>query len=172
MSVTPFFRWFVIAVMSILAVLVAAGVRAADQYPTEQEAAEAALQDCIGRSVQFEYAGGVYQDRGGYFYTVPFSSGSERDVETFKIAMPRGAQLVALYHTHPQSGLPGDNSEVISDADIATANSMRVTSYVGVMKTHKIVMYIPHHTPVFHRTDSFSHADLKVSYGQPVGALQ
>lgn len=154
----------------LLCVMLLSKCHASEAYPTQEAAAIAAVNACIDRSTAFEYAGGIYQDHGQFFYTVPYSSGSERDVETFKLRVPKSARLVALYHTHPMTGLPGDNSEFISDADISTANNMGIASYVGILKTHKIVVYIPHITPIVFKQDSL-HSDIHLSYGKPIGAL-
>lgn len=136
-------------------------------YPSQEAAVKAAFTACLERSTLLEYAGGVYQDHGQFYYSVPFSDGSQYEVRSFKIAIPRSARLVALYHTHPRSYLPGDNSEEISDADIHTATNMAVPSYVGILKTHRIVVYIPHVSPLVFKQDGAIH----ISYGQIVGEL-
>jgi hypothetical protein len=115
---------------------------APEGYSNAAQAAQAAIRDSEDRSIVFEYGGGIYLRAGAYFYTAPVSSGSDREIRTFTLRIPGNATLVALYHTHPRS-LTNDESGLVSEMDRQTANSMRVRSFIGVVRSGTIITYTP-----------------------------
>lgn len=111
-------------------------------YASAVGAAHAAIGACTERSILIEYAGGVYRLNGLYFYTVPVTTGNERDVEGYRLALPGKAHLIALYHTHP-ADLTTDVSNRFSKADLETARNMHVQSFIGVLKSSSVIEYHP-----------------------------
>lgn len=95
-------------------------------YDTPKEAVIAALKEAIPKSSQFEHAGALYEKDGKFFFTEPKSNG-ENDSVKVKVRFPKGAKLVALYHTHPD----GRRSEVFSPNDIAIATQLDIPYFMG-----------------------------------------
>jgi proteasome lid subunit RPN8/RPN11 len=86
---------------------------------------------------QSEYGGVVYEQNGELCATQPNQGdGTRVEIHAF---LPKGAKLVALYHTHLG---PGDASEQFSEADIDGAKRLNVASYILVLHSHAIRRFI------------------------------
>lgn len=102
-------------------------------------AATAALHAAESVSTKVEEAGAFYELNGKVYYTSPASNAADAQFN-IRIAFPQGAKLVGLYHTHPNF----PNNNMFSPNDIDVANSMHVTSYVGVLGDNAhIIRYTP-----------------------------
>lgn len=108
-------------------------------YPTEVEAVEVALTAAASLSTTKEYAGVVYKSSDGvYCYTQPVTSGA-RDGFAIRVDFPPGAELAALYHTHPK----GLDSEQFSRDDIDFAHAVKKRSYIMSIASGHIRLYDP-----------------------------
>jgi hypothetical protein len=130
-------------------------------YSTEQEAAVAALSSLHNDSI--EYAGIIYEDHNQFFYTEP-QTNNETAGFNLHVHMPKGAQFVAIYHTHPGSE---ETNKLFSPPDVAIAKKLNVHSYIGITELHLVKLFIPGRT----HTEHFKYADGRpssdeVSYGQ------
>lgn len=105
--------------------------------PDMDSAALAALRAVPSASV--EYAGVIYRADDGFHYTGAVTSDSDHGAQ-FGVLLPHGAHLEALYHTHPGHG---DGLQYFSGIDVATANALRVVSYVGVLMNHEVIRFQP-----------------------------
>lgn len=139
-------------------------------FATPNEAARAALAASISLSRIVEYAGAVYYADDEYHYTVPVTSGDSRDVQGYRIAITRRGTVVALYHTHPQ-GVVDDASQYFSPADVATANGMHVVSYIGVIRSGKVIEYDYRHDKTRTAQDSAHISGDRIADGRIVGQL-
>src|ERR1700734_1866790 len=71
-------------------------------YASQDAAATAALEASAHLSRAVEYAGAIFRAADGtYHFTVPVTSGHEREVEGYRVRLARSSTVVALYHTHP-----------------------------------------------------------------------
>jgi Domain of unknown function (DUF4329) len=137
-------------------------------YADADDAATAALAESARLSRDVEYAGAVYYVDGAYHYTVPVTTGDARDVSGYRIAITRRGTVVALYHTHP-TDLTNDQSDMFSAADVDTAKAMHVVSYVGVLKSGRVIQFDYRHDKAHALLDSAHVNGGKVSAGHAVG---
>lgn len=137
-------------------------------YATKEAAAIKALGYCSYLSREKEYGGGIYFKNNKYYYTIPVTTNSGKDIEEFKINLSKNSKLVALFHTHPSDAdSSNDNSEVFSAADIKTAQKMNLPSYVGILKNYTVIMFIPKKDAI--QSKDLLGKNIVFSYGHPVG---
>lgn len=110
-------------------------------YTSQSDAAVAAIEACRDRSLFLEYGGGIYRLNGSFYFTIPVTNGQARELGV-RLQIPKSATLAALFHTHPKD-MTTDVSGKFSQADIDTANGMHVSSYVGVLTSHTMIVYTP-----------------------------
>ncbi len=113
-------------------------------YSTELEAAQAGLKVCISKTIDYEYGGAIVTKADGKFYfSEPVTSGDKGRIDEFRLGFHKNETLVAIFHTHPHDQLDaGDNSELVSEADIDTAKKLKVHSYIGIIKNMKVIEYV------------------------------
>jgi len=102
------------------------------------DAAADGVKAAIASSNINEFAGAVYKKDGKFFHTIPVTQNSDGGVD-YRIQMPAGAKLVAIFHTH---GTNGNDSEY-SFSDIKTARDMNLLMYIGVIRTGVMMKYDP-----------------------------
>lgn len=128
---------------AVLATLAPSLASAADNphgplYYSVQSAAEGALNDALSRDDQSrEWAGIVYRCGDVYSYTEPQPGEAER----FRITarFPKGCALAGLYHTHPGRAF----GHTIPAHDKHVAATLRVPSYIGVVRDGSILLHVP-----------------------------
>jgi hypothetical protein len=98
-------------------------------YATVDEAAREALAVALPLSEEVEHGGVVWAIGDRYCFSAPVR-GTQDEVR-YRIVMPEGVRLAAIYHTHPVSA-PLHKRRRFSDADIAVSVRLRVPSYLGV----------------------------------------
>jgi RHS repeat-associated protein len=109
------------------------GLAPGDPYPTELDAARAALMDINGISIAQgrEYAGMIYrQPDGNYSYTAPNRGSRTRSNPGGQQACPAGTTATAGYHTHGDESWFYDN-EIFSDQDFAWARQNKLNLYLA-----------------------------------------
>ena len=74
-----------------------------------------------------EFIGAILQHNGGYRYTVGQGMSGE-DTVSVRIALPRGAKVVAFWHTH---GAAGHARKYFSAVDTALVNSWKKPFYMA-----------------------------------------
>lgn len=110
-------------------------------FATLEEAAVKALSVAAVNSSLYEHGGGIYEYKGQFCYTLPVTENDKKSVSV-TVLKPKGATLVALYHTHPASEL-SDSCQSFSVEDIRLAKKMNVISFVGFIHDHTIRYYDP-----------------------------
>ena len=122
----------------------------ANGYDSPDEAAIAALSEALPLSVQFEYAGVIYEQDGRFHFTEPKSSGEVHDIEVH-VQYPSGAKLVGLYHTHPDTKTltqSGADFGWFSPYDIAVAEQLGLPSYMAYCATGDVRKFVPGETSI------------------------
>lgn len=112
-------------------------------YATMDEAAVAALRAAMPLSERFENGGFILLRDGAYYYSDPVSNRRTGHI-AFRAAVPAGASMAAVYHTHPDDG---DASKLFSGDDVREAKALGVPSYIGVMADGTVRRYEPGKTP-------------------------
>lgn len=137
-----------------LLALMASTVAMSSQYPvssplvgevgfnTMDQAAITALQSSLKISSSVEEAGALYVLNGKYYYTSPASNAFEEHF-AIQIAFPKGAKLVALYHTHPNNKQTSSLVDLFSPGDVQISDQLQVISYIGVVIKSHVIKYIP-----------------------------
>lgn len=74
-----------------------------------------------------EFIGAILQHRGAYRYTVGQGMSGE-DTVTVRLTLPRGAEIVAFWHTH---GAAGHGRKYFSAVDTALVNSWNKPFYMA-----------------------------------------
>lgn len=110
-------------------------------FGTLEEAATKALSLAAQSSTLYEHGGGIYEYDGQFCYTLPVTENDKKSVSV-TVLKPKGATLVALYHTHPASEL-SDSCQSFSVEDIRLAKKMNVISFIGFMHNQTIRYYDP-----------------------------
>lgn len=137
-------------------------------YPSSQDAAIAALNFVRHQAANREWMGAILREMGSkgadYRYTLPQAGNADNfDV---KLSVPATDTLAALYHTHPP--LDARPSDVdFSPNDVATANALKVPSYIWVGYDGKARVYIPGKSPLYSDREMGG----SISPGEPVGLL-
>ena len=105
------------------------GLKPGDKYPTQDEAATAALNDIINISISqdLEYAGWIYKINGGcvYSYTNPMKGTAHSSHPG-----PKPPNATAAYHTHGAESGPQWDDENFSKSDIDFARMRKVGIYL------------------------------------------
>lgn len=142
-------RFLFIAVMSIAASLARADGRSVADlthpFSTPDEAAIYALRQVPAITRLHERGGVVFAWQGHYWFTSPAGGNNGYSPGDLHFLIPRGAKIVALYHTHPVGPL----STMLSPEDVQLANDKNWVSYVGMFQSNAIVRYVPHVTPTY-----------------------
>lgn len=136
------------AVFFLLAALAAPAADARDcapiffgkAYSTADEAAMRAIETLLLDGGQWESGGFVIEKNGVFRASRPVTQRSRENVD-YCIALPRGARLAGLYHTHVASS-------ALSARDRANAERAGVPSYIGNLRDGTLVVY----DGVAHRT--------------------
>jgi proteasome lid subunit RPN8/RPN11 len=108
---------------------------------TMDDAAKAGVSAAIAADTMTEYAGSVYTVGGKFFYTKVVSQKKDGGVD-YRIQMPVGAKLVAIFHTHPSTD-HGAEPKQFSKSDVNTAQKMGLVMYVGVIEDKTMIQYDP-----------------------------
>jgi hypothetical protein len=90
-------------------------------------------------SKDYEFGGALYEREGKYFFTTAVTNKNSYKVD-YQISLPKGAKMIGMYHTHPDSS---PYSDAFSVSDIETANRMMMTMYVGVVSKNHTLKYDP-----------------------------
>lgn len=115
-------------------------------FDTMNDAATAAVRAIT--TTETEQMGGVYSSDGKFYFTQPVGNEEVAAVSTH-ILLPRGSKLVAVFHNHPKAVLHDlDTSEYFSECDINLAKSLKVTSYILVIKDNTIHSFTPGQNPI------------------------
>ena len=107
---------------------------------TIEDAAVNGVKAAISLSKDTEYAGSIYSLNGKFYYTLPVSQNKEDGVN-YKILVPSGGKLQAIYHTHPN--LARSRPDEFSWSDIKTAKDMSLRMFVGVIADECVISYDP-----------------------------
>lgn len=122
-------------------------------YTSMDDAATSGVKVAMSHIGASEFGGAVYSLNSKFFYTLPVSQKSETGVD-YRIQMPAGAKLVAIYHTHTDANGMDDQ---LSKSDVNTAKSMNMVMYVGVVRTNTVMQYDPSRDhPHFGMRDTYS----------------
>lgn len=135
----------------LLAILLASTVQAADLpitkpdgecsgFDTITSAATAALSKATKLSTEFEYGGAIFEHKGSFCFTEPVTINDEYAVN-YRIALPSGYKLVALYHTHPGDGK--SKSEFFSANDVDTSRQLKLPMYIGIIARSQVKRFDP-----------------------------
>lgn len=142
-------------------------------YKTPQEAVIAAMTEAVPQSEKYEYAGVIYEMDGRFFYTKPESS-RQTDRVKVKISYPKGANLVSLYHTHPE----GEKSEIFTRDDIEMAEKLTehfgrpIPYFMGHVKDGSVRSFIPGKSEITGRHTSPGEFVYKLFQEEPAADLQ
>lgn len=86
-----------------------------------------------------EIAGAIYQNaQGQYCYSIPVQ-GKEEHFQ-FRAQTSPDQTMVGIYHTHPGRG---DDAQIFSPDDVATANQLKMQSYIKALQSGVIKRYDP-----------------------------
>src|SRR5256885_5739120 len=107
-------------------------------YLSERECMTAAAVYSVYLSTYAEVGGVLYRQGLAYHYTRGVVG--EPGAVDYRVSVPRGAVLVALYHTHP-STIAGAIPNQFSHSDIALANRLGLPMYVLVVGTGEVIAY-------------------------------
>lgn len=126
-------------------------------FATMQEASLAGMDVANTEANGIEFGGAVVQLNGKFFYTNPVTIESEHSVN-FRVLIPVGAKIVAIYHIHPilKSGLDqSDNaiSMVFSEGDIDMAKKLNVPSFILCQVDKSKHEFIPGTSHITHVKD-------------------
>lgn len=84
-------------------------------YETVEQAVEAAF-EAVPES-QYEWGGAILECGDGYMYTAPVTTREPTRV-SYRIGLPTGCQLAAIWHTHPpHARLAGNQMRFAGDRD-------------------------------------------------------
>ncbi len=106
-----------------------------DHYPTQDDAAAAAVTDINLRSIAEgrEYGGLIYHSRADYYsYTEPIA-GDVKQVQPYDAKSPAGTGTTAYYHTHGDNN-PAYDNEHFSPRDKDLAKYYNDDAYLGTPK--------------------------------------
>ena len=108
-------------------------------YNTPEEAATAGLQLAKELGLNSaEYGGGILKVGNGHFFTEPVTQGEGYSFNA-DIVVPKGADLVATFHTHPKGLL----SNIFSADDVNYAEGSGYKSFIGIHSNKSIRYYDP-----------------------------
>lgn len=116
-------------------------------FSTIDAAATAGIRMAVASSTQFERGGGILLGPNGkYYFTAPVGGSNAGEVK-FKVEFSNTFKIVAVYHTHPAKCpvCETDLSDYFSNMDIKTALNLNLVSYIGIIKTHSVSKFVPHH---------------------------
>lgn len=88
-----------------------------------------------------EYGGAILEVRDEFCYTAPVTQNKPTRI-AYDVFTAPGERVAALYHTHPAAVRPRRAGR-FSAADVASAERMRVKSFVGVAATGDIRVFDP-----------------------------
>lgn len=121
------------------------GSPGADPRAALDRAALRALEQAMAhRGARREYAGVIYRTAAGYAHTPPRRADREGGFELRLrpgVDLPRGAEVVALYHTHPRAA--GRRADAHSPHDVEVARELGLVSYLGVVASGAVRAYDP-----------------------------
>ena len=103
--------------------------------PAMMAAAHAAL----SMTDQYEVGGAIYSKDGKFCYTLPVTQRQTYEID-YRVALPVGATLAALWHTHP--GLyPAtiETADRLSISDVALAQRMHVPMFIVAVPQRIVV---------------------------------
>lgn len=106
-------------------------------YATEQAAMDAAAHSALSISTTNEVGGAIYKQGTAYHFTLGVTANAGNAVD-YRVALPQGAKMVALYHTHPGTNGGADH---FSPDDLKLADSMHTSMYVVVVMTDTVIGY-------------------------------
>lgn len=112
-----------------------APVEGQENYATQQEAMAAAAHAVIAVSTDYESGGAIYQEGASYHFSAPVTADRTTEID-YRVALPHGATLVALFHSHP--GHTGTASD-FSDSDKVLQAHMHLPLYVLVIDAHAVI---------------------------------
>jgi proteasome lid subunit RPN8/RPN11 len=106
-----------------------------EPHPSAAQAATAALRTLFRDARPYESGGFVIEKDGGFRSSKPVTQRSRTEVN-YCIALPRGARLAGLYHSHV------GNAE-FSPRDRRNAERVGVPSYIGTIRGGGLFVYDP-----------------------------
>ena len=124
-------------VLSLLAALPVSGpMDPPPCFDTLHAAVDAAAHAALEVSKRFEVGGAIYalepgQASSRFCHTQPVTAGRAEEID-YRVQMPQGAQLAALWHTHPTGAQ-------LSDNDRALAKRMHLPMYVVLVQSHVVI---------------------------------
>jgi hypothetical protein len=121
-----------------------------DSFDTLDAAALAAEAAAMPLSDHFEYGGVLIERAGRYYYTLPVTSGSNKEL-ALRFSLPGDVKLAASFHTHPKYG---DCDNYFSPTDVDAATRMRLPSYIGALIDGSIHRFVPGRTRTVSRAAS------------------
>ena len=108
-------------------------------FDTMRPAMVAAAHAALSMSERYEIGGAIYSKDGKFCYTLPVTQRQTYEID-YRVALPVGATLAALWHTHP--GLyPGSvqTADRLSISDAELAKRMGVPMYIVAIPQHMVV---------------------------------
>lgn len=135
-------------------------------WDPDMEASATAALRALQPSVT-EHAGLIYQNpQGQYARSIATTQGA-RDGFALRAQLNANQKLAAIWHVHPGDD---DNGQIFSPNDVATAEKLKVPSYVLFQKDNSIRKYTPGKTKTYDlpSADKFTR-NFTVSRGDPVG---
>lgn len=107
-------------------------------YTTLADAEHAAIDALLSCGDHIYECGlAIYQDSTGFHYTAPVSQHEQGEVD-YRVALPKGATLSALMHTHTGSGVERQ-ATLLSDSDRKLAKTLNVPVIAYAVDFNKLV---------------------------------
>jgi proteasome lid subunit RPN8/RPN11 len=106
-----------------------------EPHPSLEHAATAALRALYHAGGAYESGGFVIEQAGGFRSSKPVTQRSRSDV-SYCIALPRGATLAGLYHTHV-------GQAAFSPRDRRNSERTGVPSFIGTIRDGALFVYDP-----------------------------
>lgn len=123
-----------------------------DESPNRAALDRAALraldEPLADRRARREHAGVIYRTEEGYAHTPAQRSRRQGGFELRLrpgVDYPRGAEVVAIYHTHPRGA--GRRADAHSPHDVLVARELGLVSYLGVVESGQVRRYDPDARP-------------------------
>ena len=123
--------------MSVLAIIAALPVSgpmdSAQCFASLHYAMASAAHAALSVSAHFEVGGAIYSLDGRYCYTAPVTQGKAEEID-YRVQIPKGAVLSALWHTHPIG-------HSLSAQDKELSKRLHVPMYVVAIESHSVIGY-------------------------------
>ena len=131
--------------MKVLAIIVALPVSGptdpAQCYASLHEAMDRAAHAALLVSTHYEVGGAIYSQDRRYCYTAPVSQGKAGQID-YRVQIPKGATLSALWHTHPgEYPATPQTADRLSPEDRMLADKVGVPMFIVAIPQNVVVGY-------------------------------